>query len=41
MTQPRRSDDMEVRPNIVGLQYRVLKKIGEGSFGVIYEGKGF
>lgn len=25
--------------NIVGVHYRVGKKIGEGSFGVIYEGK--
>ncbi|KAJ3378477.1 casein kinase I, partial [Lobulomyces angularis] len=25
-------------PNVVGIHYRVLKKIGEGSFGVIYEG---
>lgn len=24
---------------IVGTQYRVGKKLGEGSFGVIYEGK--
>lgn len=27
------------RPAIVGLHFRVGKKIGEGSFGVIYEGK--
>ena len=25
-------------PNIVGVHYRVGKKIGEGSFGVIFEG---
>lgn len=25
--------------NIVGVHYKVGKKIGEGSFGVIYEGK--
>jgi serine/threonine protein kinase len=25
--------------NVVGVHYRVGKKIGEGSFGVIYEGK--
>jgi hypothetical protein len=25
--------------NIVGIHYRVGKKIGEGSFGVIFEGK--
>jgi hypothetical protein len=27
--------------NVVGVHYRVGKKIGEGSFGVIYEGKIF
>ncbi|KAJ2287484.1 Palmitoylated plasma membrane-bound casein kinase, partial [Coemansia sp. RSA 2706] len=27
-------------PNIVGVHYRVGKRIGEGSFGVIYEGFG-
>lgn len=25
-------------PNIVGSHYKVLRKIGEGSFGIIYEG---
>lgn len=25
--------------NVVGVHYRVGKKIGEGSFGIIYEGK--
>lgn len=25
--------------NIVGVHYRVGKKLGEGSFGVLYEGK--
>jgi serine/threonine protein kinase len=25
--------------NVVGVHYRVGKKVGEGSFGVIYEGK--
>lgn len=25
--------------NVVGVHYRVGKKIGEGSFGVIFEGK--
>ncbi|KAL7753747.1 Palmitoylated plasma membrane-bound casein kinase [Sorochytrium milnesiophthora] len=29
---------MSSSPNIVGVHYRVGKKIGEGSFGVIYEG---
>ena len=24
--------------NVVGVHYRVVKKIGEGSFGVIFEG---
>jgi hypothetical protein len=27
--------------NVVGVHYRVGKKIGEGSFGVIYEGEPF
>jgi hypothetical protein len=27
--------------NVVGVHYRVGKKIGEGSFGVIYEGEQF
>ncbi|KAJ3121314.1 casein kinase I [Nowakowskiella sp. JEL0407] len=26
-------------PNLVGVHYKVLKKIGEGSFGIIYEGR--
>ncbi|KAJ1672549.1 Palmitoylated plasma membrane-bound casein kinase, partial [Spiromyces aspiralis] len=25
-------------PNVVGVHYRVGKKLGEGSFGVIYQG---
>lgn len=25
--------------NVVGVHYKVGKKIGEGSFGIIYEGK--
>ena len=27
------------RPTVVGLHFRVGKKIGEGSFGIIHEGK--
>lgn len=27
--------------NIVGVHYKVGKKIGEGSFGVIFEGRSF
>lgn len=30
---------MSSSPNIVGIHYRVGRKIGEGSFGVIYEGQ--
>ena len=26
-------------PNIVGVHYKIGRKIGEGSFGIIYEGK--
>jgi len=26
-------------PNVVGVHYKVGRKIGEGSFGIIYEGK--
>jgi casein kinase 1 len=29
---------MSSSPNIVGVHYKVGRKIGEGSFGVIYEG---
>ncbi|KAJ3201650.1 casein kinase I, partial [Clydaea vesicula] len=35
---PRQSKSSSAFPNIVGNHYRVGKKIGEGSFGVIYEG---
>ena len=41
MRYPQRTENVTVessRPNIVGLHYRVGKKIGEGSFGVICEG---
>lgn len=27
--------------NVVGVHYKVGRKLGEGSFGIIYEGKGF
>jgi hypothetical protein len=33
------STSLNASPNIVGVHYRVGKKIGQGSFGVIYEGK--
>ncbi|KAJ1518033.1 casein kinase I [Coelomomyces lativittatus] len=29
---------MSTSPNVVGVHFKVGKKIGEGSFGVIYEG---
>ncbi|RKP11528.1 kinase-like domain-containing protein, partial [Piptocephalis cylindrospora] len=32
------SHSLHSSPNVVGVHYRVGKKIGEGSFGVIYEG---
>jgi serine/threonine protein kinase len=32
------ADKKASSPNVVGVHYRVGKKIGEGSFGVIYEG---
>ena len=38
MSTVKKTEDIEAKPSIVGLNYRVLKKIGEGSFGVIYEG---
>ena len=28
-------------PNVVGVHYRVGRKVGEGSFGIIYEGRCF
>ncbi|EPZ34372.1 Protein kinase, ATP binding site domain-containing protein [Rozella allomycis CSF55] len=37
----RRNDDSDQRtvtPSVVGVHYRVGRKIGEGSFGIIYEG---
>ena len=37
MSRQKRNDDLDVRPSVIG-NYRVLKKIGEGSFGIIYEG---
>lgn len=39
MSTLKKTEDIEAKPSIVGLNYKVLKKIGEGSFGVIYEGK--
>lgn len=27
--------------NVVGVHYKVGRKLGEGSFGIIYEGKSF
>ena len=39
MSTVKKTEDIEAKPSIVGLNYKVLKKIGEGSFGVIYEGK--
>lgn len=38
MTPSSRGLEPDARPSIVGLHFRVGKKIGEGSFGVIYEG---
>lgn len=35
---PSSSHTLHSSPNVVGVHYRVGKKIGEGSFGVIYEG---
>ena len=32
------ADKKSASPNVVGVHYRVGRKIGEGSFGVIYEG---
>jgi casein kinase 1 len=32
------SHSLHSSPNVVGVHYRVGRKIGEGSFGVIYEG---
>jgi serine/threonine protein kinase len=32
------ADKKSTSPNVVGVHYRVGRKIGEGSFGVIYEG---
>ncbi|KAJ1953839.1 Palmitoylated plasma membrane-bound casein kinase [Dipsacomyces acuminosporus] len=34
----RRNQLQHASPNVVGVHYRVGKRIGEGSFGVIYEG---
>jgi hypothetical protein len=31
-------NDIEAKPGIVGSRYYVDKRIGEGSFGVIYKG---
>jgi casein kinase 1 len=44
MSRQRRADEATggdprvVTPSVVGVHYRVGRKIGEGSFGVIYEG---
>jgi hypothetical protein len=36
--QPSSSSAAGATHNVVGVHYRVGKKIGEGSFGIIYEG---
>lgn len=33
-----RPSTMELTNSIIGVHYKVGKKIGEGSFGIIYEG---
>jgi hypothetical protein len=33
------SHSLHSSPNVVGVHYRVGRKIGEGSFGVLYEGE--
>lgn len=33
-----KGEELEAKPSVVGLHYRLGRKIGEGSFGVIYEG---
>jgi hypothetical protein len=35
-----KGEEVEAKPSVVGLHYRVGRKIGEGSFGAIYEGNG-
>jgi hypothetical protein len=32
------SQSSDMRPTVVGMHFRVGKKIGEGSFGIIHEG---
>lgn len=36
--KPSSSKSASMSANIVGVHYRVGKKVGEGSFGVLYEG---
>lgn len=40
MTNSMPNSSHNLHSNVVGVHYRVGKKIGEGSFGVIFEGKG-